>query len=138
MFALHFGNRRIFLGETLHEQFRLSEAAIPVRQVMAGSVQDFVVGLVILEIAMAVTFGDAGALQGAFGLVACSAITRHGPNHLGLALREGAGLIGRKRLRAFFAALHDFPSATLAMGTIRLSHDRRISGARRERKHATL
>ena len=34
--ALHAGNRRIFLGETLHEQFGLSQAAIPVRPVARG------------------------------------------------------------------------------------------------------
>src|ERR1700727_1063861 len=138
VFALHTGNRRIFLSETLHEHFCLAETAIPSGELIAGSVDDFVVGFVIFEITVAVAFGNAGALQGAFRAVPGSAIAGNGPNHFGFALRRSTGTVRGERLRALRVALDYFPSASLTMGTIWLRHEGRISAARGERKRRGL
>jgi hypothetical protein len=129
-----------FLSEALDDKLGLCEAAVPRGELLAGDVFNIVVRFEIFEIAMAISFGDASASEGAFGAVAQGAIAGNRPDHPGFAGgRAGARGIGRSEgLGALRGSLDNFPTAALADGTFWSRHMGRISAASDERKRTRL
>jgi len=123
-------------GEALYDELRLREAAIPAGELLARCAFDFVVRLIVFEIAVAVALGDARLRERALGAITCGAIAGNRPHYFRFA--DGrTGLVSGKSLRAVCCALDNFPAAALADGTIRSRHLARICGLSSERKQTT-
>jgi len=133
-----FANRSEFLGEPLHDELCLRETSVECRELIRGNIIDVIIRFEIIEIAVAISFGDARSRQGALGLITFGAVARNCPDEFRTPLRRTAGLIGGDGLRTSRIAFHNFPAAALAVRTIWLCHGRRISAARLERKRTSL
>src|ERR1700728_3765051 len=124
---------RKFSGKFLDHELRLRQAAIPGRLLFARDVFDVVVRLVALEIAVAIAFWDARSAERTPGAIIRSAVARDRPDRFRRAGRC-ARTVRCNRPRTLGGALHDFPAAALANGTIRSRHEGRICGPNARRK----
>jgi hypothetical protein len=75
-----FANRRKFLGKSLHDELRLRETSIKRGQLIGRNVFNVVIRFEIIEIAVAIAFGNARSGESALSLVAFSAIAGDRPN----------------------------------------------------------